>query len=140
MTAVEILEIAAVGVAAGLLAGMFGVGGGILFVPGLVLIGDLGQLDATATSLAAMVPVVAVGAWRQSRYGNVSWKAAGVIGATSVAGVAGGAALAESLPEGVLRTLFAILLLVTAARLLWSLRGSPAPVPGEAQTGQVSRR
>jgi len=140
VTGVEILEIAAVGVAAGLLAGMFGVGGGILFVPGLVLIGDLSQLDATATSLAAMVPVVAVGAWRQSRYGNVRWKAAGLIGVTSVVGVAGGAALAESLPEGVLRTLFAILLLVTAARLLWSLRGSSAQAEGEAQTGQVSPR
>lgn len=141
MSGAEIVELAAVGLAAGVLAGMFGVGGGILFVPGLVLIGGLGQLDATATSLAAMVPVVAVGAWRQSRYGNVRWRAAAVIGTTSVAGVAGGAALAESLPETVLRTLFAILLLVTAARLLWSLR-APAPrrAGGDAQTGQVSRR
>ena len=119
MTTAEIIELAAVGIAAGVLAGMFGVGGGILFVPGLALIGDLGQLDATATSLGAMVPVVAVGAWRQHLYGNVRWRAGILIGLMSVAGVAAGTVLAESLPEDVLRTLFAALLLVTAGRLVW---------------------
>jgi uncharacterized membrane protein YfcA len=109
----------ALGLTAGVLAGMFGVGGGMLFVPALVLIGDLGQLEAAATSLAAMVPVVAVGAWRQHRYGNVRWRAGILIGLCSIPGVAGGAALAESLPEDVLQTLFAVLLLVTAARLIW---------------------
>ena len=134
MTGAEIIELAAVGVAAGILAGMFGVGGGILFVPGLVLIGDLGQLEATATSLAAMVPVVAVGAWRQHQYGNVRWRAAALIGLTSVGGVAGGAALAESLSENVLRDLFAALLLATAGRLVWTeLRKSDrAPRPPSA--------
>jgi uncharacterized membrane protein YfcA len=119
VTGTEIVELVAVGIAAGLLAGMFGVGGGMLFVPALVLIGDLGQLEAAATSLAAMVPVVAVGAWRQHRYGNVRWRAGILIGLFSIPGVAGGAALAESLPEDVLQMLFAVLLLVTAARLVW---------------------
>jgi uncharacterized membrane protein YfcA len=119
VTGAEIVELVAVGIAAGLLAGMFGVGGGILFVPALVLIGDLGQLAATATSLAAMVPVVAVGAWRQHRYGNVRWRGGILIGLFSIPGVAGGAALAESLPEDILQKLFAALLLVTAARLVW---------------------
>ena len=119
MTGAEIGELVAVGVAAGVLSGMFGVGGGILFVPALVLIGDLAQLEAAATSLAAMVPAVAVGAWRQHRYGNVRWRAGILIGIFAIPGVAGGAALAEALPEDVLQTLFAILLLVTAARLVW---------------------
>jgi uncharacterized protein len=134
VTSAEIAELAAVGVAAGLLAGMFGVGGGILFVPGLVLIGDLGQLEATATSLAAMVPVVAVGAWRQHRYGNVRWRAALFVGLTSFGGVAAGAALAESLTENVLRDLFAALLLATAARLVWFelRRNGRAPRPPSA--------
>jgi uncharacterized protein len=120
MTGGAVAALAAVGLAAGVLAGMFGVGGGTLFVPALVIVGDLGQLDATATSLAAMVPVVAVGAWSQRRYGNVRARAALLVGLTSVGGVAGGTALAESLPEEVLRALFAVLLLATAARLVWS--------------------
>ena len=54
----------------GILAGLFGVGGGILFVPAFVLVLDLGQLEAQASSLAAMLPVMAVGMWRHNRYGT----------------------------------------------------------------------
>ena len=112
----------ALGLVAGALSGMFGVGGGILFVPTLAL--GLTQLEAQATSLAAMIPVVAVGAWRQHRFANVAWKAASIVGVASAAGVAGGVALAASLPEDVLRRLFAGLLVVTAVHLVMSRRRS----------------
>lgn len=108
------------GFAAGGISGMFGVGGGVLFVPTLALVIGLSQLEAQATSLAAIIPVVAVGAWRQHRYGNVRWRAALVLGLASAAGVAGGVALAVALSEDVLRQLFAGLLIVFAARLGWS--------------------
>ena len=68
------------GFTAGILSGMFGVGGGILFVPTLSLVVGLSHLSAEATSLAAIIPVVAVGAWQQNRYGNVRWRPALVIG------------------------------------------------------------
>ncbi len=110
----------ALGLAAGVLSGMFGVGGGILFVPTLTLVLGLTQLGAQATSLAAMIPVVAVGAWRHHRDGNVRWKPAAVIGVTSALGVTGGVALAESLSDETLRRLFAALLVVVAAQLLRS--------------------
>lgn len=118
MTAVALAV--ALGFAAGVLSGMFGVGGGILFVPTLALVLGHAQLEAQATSLAAMIPVVAVGAWRQSRYGNVRWSAALFVGFASGIGVGGGAVLAAALPEDVLRKLFAGLLVVIAARLAWS--------------------
>jgi uncharacterized protein len=110
------------GLVAGVLSGVFGVGGGILFVPTLVLVLGLTQLDAQATSLAAMIPVVALGAWRQHRYGNVRWRAGVTVGLASVVGVAAGAFVAESLTEGVLRKLFAGLLVVTAIHLLLSVK------------------
>jgi uncharacterized protein len=110
------------GFAAGVLAGMFGVGGGILFVPTLSLLVGLTHLEAQATSLAAIIPVVAVGAWRQHGYGNVGWRAALWIGLVSAVGVAGGVVLADALSDDVLRRLFATLLLIVAARLLWSVR------------------
>ncbi len=103
---------------------MFGVGGGILFVPTLALVLGLTQLEAQATSLAAMIRVVAVGAWRQHRFANVAWKAASIVGVASAAGVAGGVALAASLPEDVVRRLFAGLLVVTAVHLVMSRRRS----------------
>jgi uncharacterized protein len=112
------------GFAAGAISGMFGVGGGVLFVPTLVLVAGLTQLEAQATSLAAIIPVVLVGAWRQHSYGNVRWRPALVVGLASAAGVAGGVALAVALSEDALRRLFAGLLLVFAARLAWSARRS----------------
>ena len=110
------------GFGAGVLSGFFGVGGGILFVPTLAFVLGLGQLDAQATSLAAMIPVVAVGAWQQHRAGNVRLRVAITIGLASFLGVAAGAALATSLSDAVLRDLFAGLLVVAAAQLAWSVR------------------
>ena len=110
------------GFAAGVLSGLFGVGGGILFVPTLSLVVGLSHLSAEATSLAAIIPVVFVGAAQQKRYGNVRWRAALVIGLASALGVAGGVALASALSDDALQRLFAGLLLVVAARLAWSVR------------------
>jgi uncharacterized membrane protein YfcA len=109
------------GVVAGVLAGLFGVGGGILFVPTLTYLG-LSQLHAEATSLLAIIPTVLVGVWRHNRYGNVRWRPALVIGIASIAATVGGAQVAEALPESTLRKLFAVLLLATAAQIAWRAR------------------
>jgi uncharacterized protein len=115
------------GVAAGVLAGAFGVGGGILFVPTLVALG-LSQLEAEATSLLAILPTALVGTWRQRRYGNVRLHAAVMLGIASIAGAVVGVQVATSLSEDVLRRLFALLLLGVAAQLAWRcLRPSPYP-------------
>src|SRR6185436_4837787 len=81
------------GFVAGIVAGMFGVGGGLLFVPTLVLLG-LGQVEAQATSLAAILPTVAAGTWRQASYGNVRWRPALTLGVVSVVTVGLGAFVA----------------------------------------------
>jgi uncharacterized membrane protein YfcA len=114
------------GVAAGVLAGMFGVGGGILFVATLVALG-LDQHEAIGTSLLAIVPTVLVGTWRQSRYGNVRWRAAAVLGVAAAASAQGGVALAEALPAATLRRLFAGLLVLVAAQILLRGRADVAP-------------
>ncbi len=111
----------ALGFAAGVLAGLFGVGGGILFVPTLVLLG-LDQVEAAATSLLAILPTVAVGAWNQTRYRNLDWRAALVLGVASVPGAVVGVGAAEALPEETLRRLFALLMVVAAAQLAWRAR------------------
>ena len=108
-----------VGFAAGILAGLFGVGGGILFVPVLTLALGLEQHHAQATSLLAILPTVAVGTWRQQRYGNVRWRASAILGVAGIGGVVAGGFLAESLPGDVLRRLFGALLVVVAAQIAW---------------------
>jgi uncharacterized membrane protein YfcA len=106
------------GVAAGVLSGLFGVGGGILFVPILTWLG-LSQLHAEASSLLAIIPTVVVGVWRQQRYGNVRWRPAAILGVASIAAAVGGAQLALSLPESSLRRLFAVLMILTAGQIAW---------------------
>jgi hypothetical protein len=116
----------AIGLFAGVLAGLFGVGGGILFVPTLTLVLGLTQLHAEATSLLAILPTSIAGAWRQGRYGNVRWRPALILGLAAVAGVEGGVQIAECLPEHVLRRLFGVLMLAVAAQLAWRALRKPS--------------
>jgi uncharacterized membrane protein YfcA len=117
-----IVLVVAIGLLAGVLAGLFGVGGGILFVPTLTLGLGLTQLHAEATSLLAIIPTVIAGTWRQQRYGNVRWRSAVIIGLAAIAGVEGGVAVAETVPEDVLRRLFGVLMIAVAAQVAWRAR------------------
>jgi uncharacterized membrane protein YfcA len=111
---------AAIGLAAGVIAGLLGVGGGVLFVPGLVLLVGLDQHHAEATSLLAIVPVALVGTYRQDRYGNVRRADALTLGLLSIVGAASGVALANVLSGAALRDAFAALMVVVAAQLVQS--------------------
>lgn len=114
--------VALVGLVAGVLAGLFGVGGGIVFVPALALGLGLTQLHAEATSLLAIIPTAVVGTWRQARYGNVAVRAAVIVGIASIAGVQVGVVVAEALPEHLLQKLFGALLIVSAVQIAWRAR------------------
>ena len=108
----------AIGFAAGVVAGMLGVGGGILFVPALTLALGLGHVEAISTSLLAIVPVAIVGTWRQHGYGNVRLRDGLTLGFLAAGGALGGVVVANAVDEDVLRVLFAGLMLVTAAQLV----------------------
>jgi uncharacterized protein len=110
---------AALGLVAGVLSGLFGVGGGILFVPTLTLVLGLTQIHAEASSLLAIIPTAVIGALRQQRYGNVRWRPALVMGLSAVAGVEGGVLLAQALPEHALRRLFGVLMIGVAVHVAW---------------------
>jgi uncharacterized membrane protein YfcA len=119
-----VIEAILLGIGAGLVAGMLGVGGGILFVPALTIGVGLSQVEAEATSLLAAIPVALIGAWRQERYGNVALREAAVIGALSGVGVAAGVVLSNVLSGRALRIGFAALLLLTAFQLTRRAVGS----------------
>jgi len=128
MSTTTVIVAISLGVVAGVMSGLFGVGGGILFVPLLVALG-LGQVEAAATSLLAVVPTAAVGAWRQARYGNLRLRPALIVGVASIVGVEIGVQIATSLPEHVLRRLFGVLLIAVAVQLAWRAVGSRASYP-----------
>ena len=128
-----IVEAALIGVAAGAVSGMLGVGGGILFVPALVLVLGLSQVDGEATSLLAILPVAIVGTWRQQRYGNVRLADGLLMGALAAAGTVGGVALVNVLPAHVVKIGFAVLLLFTALQMTRrALAPHAEPKPEEA--------
>ena len=107
-----------VGFAAGVVAGMLGVGGGILFVPGLVLILGLTQVEGEATSLLAIIPVALVGAANQRRYGNLRLRDAIVLGLLAIPGAVGGVALVNALPQRAVEVGFALLMLYVAWQMV----------------------
>jgi uncharacterized protein len=117
MTPGDVLGAVVIGFAAGMSSGLVGVGGGILFVPGLVVFLGDSQLEAEATSLLAIVVVAAVGAWRQSGYGNLNLRDGVLVGVLSPLGVGAGTVLANTVPERALELGFAALQLFFAWRL-----------------------
>lgn len=107
-----------VGVLAGFLSGLFGVGGGILIVPGLVLVLGMEQHRAHGTSLAAIFPIAISGVAGFALDGGVDWEAAAFLVAGSLGGTLIGTAALRRIAPGRLRLLFATVLLAAAARML----------------------
>lgn len=122
-----VVALIACGLLAGVVGGMLGVGGGIIFVPALVLIVGLTQVEAEATSLLAIIPVAVAAVWRQREYGNVRMKEGLIIGALSVVGVLVGVVVANAVSGEILKIAFASLLVLVAIRMaMRALRPSNA--------------
>jgi uncharacterized membrane protein YfcA len=125
-----VIEALLIGLAAGVVAGLLGVGGGALFVPALTIGLGLSQIDAEATSLLAIIPVAFVGAWRQRAKGNADVRTGLELGALAVGGAAAGAAAANAVPERALEIGFGLLLLAVAGQLARRALMGPGRAPG----------
>jgi uncharacterized membrane protein YfcA len=112
------LKLAAVGTAAGAFSGLFGVGGGIVMVPLLILWFGYGEREATGTSLAAIAVIAAAAAGLQGAYGNVDVAKGVLIGIPAVGGVVAGTALQQRLPTRWIALCFAGFLVASAVALL----------------------
>lgn len=114
------LKLGAIGTVAGLFSGLFGVGGGTVIVPLLILWVDYGEREATGTSLAAIVVIAAIAAATHGAYGNVDVARGLLVGAPAVIGVVAGTALQQRVPARAVSLMFAILLVAVAVELLVS--------------------
>jgi uncharacterized membrane protein YfcA len=128
MEAYEIAGAMLLGFLAGMTGGLVGVGGGVIFVPALVVFLDQGQLDAESTSLLAIVPVAALGAWRQHGYGNVRLRDGLLVGALAPLGIVAGTTVANIVSERALELSFAALQLAFAVSMV---RRAVGPRPDE---------
>jgi len=114
------MTVALLGLLAGVVAGFFGVGGGVLFVPTLTLVVGMSVVEAEATSLLAIIPVAIVGALSQRRYGNVEFRDALVLGVLAIPGALLGVVIINHVPEHAARIGFVALALFTAYKLAQS--------------------
>jgi uncharacterized protein len=114
----RLVRIAVIGTAAGFFSGLFGVGGGTIMVPLLILWLGYGEREATGTSLMAILLIAAAGTAIQALYGNVHPLDALIVGGPAVAGVIVGTAAQQRIPERAVAFAFAVLLVVSAILLV----------------------
>lgn len=112
-------RVAAVGVVAGLASGLFGVGGGVIIVPALVLFAGFSQKLATGTSLTAIVPISIAGMIGYAVSGEVDWAAAGLVAVGAVSGALIGARTLVRIDGSLLQVLFSIVMVMTAAKMFF---------------------
>jgi len=114
----RLARLAVIATAAGAFSGLFGVGGGTIIVPLLILWLGYGEREATGTSLAAIVGIAAVGALAQGAYGNVHLEEAFLITIPALGGVVAGTALQQRIHERAVSAVFAVVLVVSAVALV----------------------
>jgi uncharacterized membrane protein YfcA len=114
------LGLVLVGFVSGVLAGLLGIGGGIVMVPALMLLGGISAVLAKGTSLAAIVPTSVMGTWRNRKSANVDVRAGATIGIAGAATAVVGGVIAEALPERAAAVSFAVLMVAVCTRLAWS--------------------
>ena len=127
MSAPEILALLAIGLTAGVLAGLLGIGGGLLMVPAMVLISGFDQHVAQGTSLLVIIPAAALGSFTHHRHGRLALRDAAALAVGGVLGALLGSVTALSLDDELLQRLFAILIIVMAVRMLRTPRQRPEP-------------
>jgi hypothetical protein len=115
----RLLRLAVIGSAAGAFSGLFGVGGGTVIVPLLILWFGFEEREATGTSLAAIVIVAAFAAGAHGLYGNVHVEEGAVVAIPALAGVVAGTALQQRISQRAVSGAFAVLLVVSAAVLVF---------------------
>lgn len=116
----QVAAVVAVGLLAGLVGGLFGVGGGVVIVPLLMMAVGFDTKLAVGTSLAAIIPTAIIATVKHHQLGNINWKVVGLLAAGSVFGAFAGASLTAVISSVALKKGFAVLLLLTSLRMLLS--------------------
>jgi uncharacterized membrane protein YfcA len=116
---VRLLRLGVIATVAGAFSGLFGVGGGTVIVPLLILWFGYEEREATGTSLAAIVVIALLAAVAQGLYGNVDLLKGALVGVPAIGGVVAGTALQQRIPTRAVSGIFAVLLVVSAALLVF---------------------
>jgi uncharacterized protein len=115
-----------VGLLSGTLAGLLGVGGGIVLVPAMVVLFGIQPVVAKGTSVAVIIPTSVMGTWRNRKHHIADMRVGAILGTCGIVSAIGGGLVADRMSDDVSNVLFALLLVVVSARQLWALRRAPA--------------
>jgi uncharacterized protein len=121
LDAASIIGLLVLGLSSGILAGLLGVGGGIIMVPAMVVLWGTPPAIAKGTSLAVIIPTSIVGTWRNRHHGNADMPIAVVVGLAGVVSAFVASKISIGMSETTSNVLFALLLVAVAARMLWPL-------------------
>lgn len=122
LSVVGAVALIAIGVVTGILAGLLGVGGGIVMVPAMILLFAISPVIAKGTSAAVIIPTALMGTWRNRTKRNTELRAAAIVGGAGIVTAALGSLVADEMSDDLSNLLFATLLVVVALKLLWQLR------------------
>ena len=120
--AIAAIILVTIGFATGVLAGLLGIGGGVVMVPAMVVFFSEPSVIAKGTSVAVIIPTSIMGTWRNWKAHNIDMKVAAIVGVSGVLSAVLGGLIADHLSEGLSNVLFASLILVVAARMIWDLQ------------------
>lgn len=121
MTLEVVLLLICIGLAAGVLSGLIGIGGGIIMVPLLIYFFGFGQHEAQGTSLAVLaIPVTAIAAYNYYKEGYLDWRYASIIAVCFIVGGYIGSKFAVTIDQKILKKVFAVILLLLAGKMLFS--------------------
>lgn len=125
MTVYYVVGVLIIGIIAGVLSGLFGIGGGIVIVPALVMLFGLSQQTAQGTTLALLsIPVSLVAALNYTKAGMVDWKAAVILAVGFVVGGFFGSKLAVGIDGALMKKMFAILMILMALKMLFEKKAA----------------
>lgn len=115
-----------IGFATGVLAGLLGIGGGVVMVPAMVVFFSEPSVIAKGTSVAVIIPTSIMGTWRNWKADNIDIKVAAIVGASGIVSAVAGGIIADVMSDDLSNVLFATLIIIVAIRMIWDLQRTTA--------------
>ena len=125
LTVFAAIALVFIGFVTGTLAGLLGIGGGVVMVPAMAVFFNELSVVAKGTSVAVIIPTSIMGTWRNWKADNVDLRVAAIVGLSGIISAIGGATVADHMSQDLSNVLFASLVLVVAIRMVWDLQRNP---------------
>jgi uncharacterized protein len=132
---VDATELVLLGLASGTLAGLLGVGGGVIMVPAMVVLFGIEPVVAKGTSVAVIIPTSLMGTWRNRKHRFADMRVAAILGTSGILSAVAGGLISDRMSADLSNVLFALLLVAVSARQLWTLRRTTEPTVVASVTG-----